>query len=1034
MNRLLLVITALLAALAPMSARALDPTRSIAQFYHRSFGRDDGLPGAVEAIAQTSDGFLWVGASSGLYRFDGVRFERIGARELLSLNITALCVTRDGDLWVGYLKGGVSRMRGGAIVNFPAESGGPRGKVGGLREAPNGGGLWANADNIPMRFDGQRWIAISGEWDSRFEHGGGLWATAPAPDGTVWGKNGQHTYYCRPGCKRFVEAQNYAGGVTGFARDGAGRIWTSDTRAPGRMYALPPIDGISGDRVPNSDYGAQLPDKIRGKIFLDRDGTLWNMSRDRGIRRVRSITDPVASTQIDDDFMMRDGLSADKATIFFEDREGVVWVGTNLGLDMFRPANVVFEKRIPLIASYGYLPARTKDALYFFASTSTDATSPLTADAGPIYRVDADGEIVLVVPEVKGAEALMTLDDGDVRVGTMQGLFRIAGDRLIPEELPPQIPQNSGVCCALDDHEQKRWVGVMGHGVWRHDGNQWLRVPMRPDSPDFSPTMLELGDDGAIWAASREDGLLVRFFEGRAELFRPNEGPKVGPIGLIQPDGHGVLFGGEFGLARHDRDGFHTLRTERIPELSFVSGIVEAEDQTWIQTQSGIVRFATEDLERALADPGMLPAFDLFNREDGMPGDTQQDTDINTARLGPDGRLWFITNRGVVWIDPHHIYRNTEPPPVAIRSVTVGGNTHAWPADLNLAAGTSTLQIDYAALSFVEPSRVQFRYKLDGVDNDWVDPGMRRQAFYTKLGPGDYRFNVIASNNDGVWNRTGATLAFSISPTFEQSNFFLFLCAIGAAFLLWVLYKLRLRQVSQRIRERLEERVAERERIARDLHDTLLQSVQGLILRFDVTLHNVRDGDPLRTDIQETLQGASRALQEGRDKVRGLRGVLDSNTNLEAALAQLASEMKSSTDAAIRISTTGESLALTPTACDEIYRIGAEALINACRHARAEAIDIEIKYLARELCLHIRDNGRGIPAYVLDAGARSGHWGLPGMRERAARLHATLALKSDEGAGADIELRVPAFVAYERSADSAVRQLLARLKRRAVTR
>ncbi len=1009
MNRLWLLLPVFLVLLAPTHVCALDPDRQIAQMYHRAYARDDGLPGAVSAIAQTTDGFLWIGTASGLYRFDGVRFERIGATLLLSLNVTALKATKEGDLWVGYLNGGVSRLRGSSVLNFPSEAGGPSGKIS-FSDPPRDRSMWALAGLVPWRFDGNTWTRISGEWGERFEHGGGLWAIAPGVDGTMWGKDGQHVYFCRPGCARFVTAKGYAGGVHGFAHAVDGRVWTSDTLAPGHMYAMPDITGVADDSIPGPTFGAQGADNVRGKIFLDRDGGLWNISRERGIRRVGSITDAAKAARADD-FTMQEGLSADKASTFFEDSEGDVWVATNLGLDQFRPANVVVERRIPVVASYGYLAARTADALYVFASTSTDATSPLTADAGPIYRVSGDGAVESVVSEVNGPEFMGTLSDGSVGVGTMQGWFRLAGRALVKEPLPPQVAENSGVCCFVQDTGNTLWLGLMQSGIWRRDNDQWSHVSIRPDRPDCSPSILQRDGESALWVTCRDDGSLARFSDGRAKVFRPDEGPRIGPVGLIQPDSRGVIFGGEFGLSRYDHGAFHTLRTERIAELSFVTGIVEADGQTWVQTQSGILRFDTAALESALVDDGAHPHFDFFDREDGLPGDAQQDTGINTAQSGPDGKLWFITNRGVVWIDPRAIYRNKVPPPVAIRSITVAGKTLPFPAEMHLDAGTSSLEIDYAALSFVEPRRVRFRYKLEGVDADWVDPGTRRQAFYTKLGPGDYRFHVAASNNDGVWNDSGASLAFSIPPTFVQSKWFFGLCIVAIALVLWVLYALRLRQVSTRIRERLEERVAERERIARELHDTLLQGFQGVMLHVRSVGELIPAHLPAQALLSGALQRAEDVLVEGRDRVRDLRAVAAKGDLAESLAAARSWQVP---DPAVRFQVTveGARRALHPIVEEEVCRIGEEAISNAFQHAQASNIDVGITYGRSDLVLRVQDDGVGTSASLLARSGKEGHFGLTGMRERADKIRAEIRFESRRGAGTEVRLTVPARVAY----------------------
>ncbi|HKE48544.1 MAG TPA: triple tyrosine motif-containing protein, partial [Rhodanobacteraceae bacterium] len=581
------------------------------------------------------------------------------------------------------------------------------------------------------------------------------------------------------------------------------------------------------------------------------------------------------------------------------------------------------------------------------------------------------------------------------------------------------------------DAEKKLWLGLMETGIWRRENaDQWSRVSVRPDRPDCSPTILQRDADGGLWVTCREDGSLAHFADGRAEVFRPDRGPNVGPVGLVRPDAHGVTFGGEFGLSLYDRNGFHTLRTERVPELSFVTGVVEAEGRTWVQAQGGILRFDTADLERALVDPDAHPTFDLFDREDGLPGDAQQDTGINTAQSGPDGKLWFITNRGMVWIDPQHLYRNTVPPPVAIRSVTVGGRTETSPTDMHLAAGTSSLQIDYAALSFVEPRRVRFRYKLEGVDADWVDPGARRQAFYTRLGPGDYRFHVTASNNDGVWNTAGASLAFSIPPTFVQSRWFLALCLVAGALALWALYGLRLRQVSTRIRERLEERIAERERIARELHDTLLQGFQGVMLHVRSVGEQIPKDLPAQALLSGVLERAEDVLVEGRDRVRNLRAAAGKG-DLAQSLAGARSWHRHDPGIRFQVTVEGSPRALHPIVEEEVRRIGEEAISNAFQHARAANIDAGIAYDRHELVLRVQDDGVGIDASLLGGNGKEGHFGLTGMRERAEKIRGEIRFESRRGAGTEIQLTVPARVAY---ADSAPRRFGFTLGRRSKDR
>jgi len=306
---------------------------------------------------------------------------------------------------------------------------------------------------------------------------------------------------------------------------------------------------------------------------------------------------------------------------------------------------------------------------------------------------------------------------------------------------------------------------------------------------------------------------------------------------------------------------------------------------------------------------------------------------------------------------------------------------------------------------------VRFRYKLEGDDPGWVDPGGRRQAFYTNLAPGEYRFRVIAANNDGVWNSTGATLAFSIPPTFLQTNWFMLLCVLAGAAALWLLYSLRLRQMTARLRGRLEERLAERERIARELHDTLLQGFQGLMLRFQAVAERIPPDHPARRFMEEALNRGDDVLIEGRDRVRNLRVGRDGD--LTQAFARVAAEAARDPTVQFRIVEEGTPVDLHPVVHDEVVKIVTEAILNAFTHSKAKSIDVGIVYQARRFSLKVRDDGVGIDADLLNSG-REGHFGFTGMRERTQKISGELTVLSRPGAGTEIDLTIPASVAFRK--------------------
>jgi signal transduction histidine kinase len=385
---------------------------------------------------------------------------------------------------------------------------------------------------------------------------------------------------------------------------------------------------------------------------------------------------------------------------------------------------------------------------------------------------------------------------------------------------------------------------------------------------------------------------------------------------------------------------------------------------------------------------------------------------LPTLVAASDGRLWFGTNRGVFALDPRRLVTNKEPPSVVITAAVSGSARFVAPAQLDLPALTSGVQIDYTSTSLVAPRRIRFRYKLNGVDQDWQDAGARRQAFYTNLGPGSYRFQVIAVNEDGVWNTTGAGLVITIAPAWYQTKWFLALCVLAAIVALALLFRLRLERMRAQIQGRLQERLLERERIARELHDTLLQGFQGLVLTFQAAMQRIPKGEPAREQMKEALERADEVLAEGRDRVRDLRDSIGVQGNLPLALKEAAEDLAPLHPAQFALTVQGTPRALHPVAMEEAYRIAREALANAYRHAGARKIEAEVDYCAAQLRVRIRDDGRGIDSEVLAKGGVPGHWGMSGMRERAQKLGARLLMRSGSGSGTDIELDIPAAVAY----------------------
>jgi signal transduction histidine kinase len=374
--------------------------------------------------------------------------------------------------------------------------------------------------------------------------------------------------------------------------------------------------------------------------------------------------------------------------------------------------------------------------------------------------------------------------------------------------------------------------------------------------------------------------------------------------------------------------------------------------------------------------------------------------------------LWFATSQGPVWLDPQRIPRNVLPPPVSIVSLVAGGRNYDSSTPLELPPRTANVQISYTALSLSIPERVRFRYKLDGLDKDWQEVGTGRVAVYNKLGPGFHRFHVLACNNDGVWNQIGATLDFRIVPAYYQTVWFRVLCAVCGIWLLWLLYLFRLKRATVQIQQRLGAQMEERERIARELHDTLLQGLQGLMLRFQAVMEEIPNNEPARGTMEKVLERADEVMLEGRERVFKLRAEAKHGEDLPQAITACGEDLTQNQTAQFTMDIVGTPQPLDPVVLDEAYRIGREALVNAFEHSNASRIEGEITYESARVRLSIRDNGDGINPGILKSG-RTGHWGLSGMRERAQNIGGQLNLWSNPGAGTEVELIIPSEVAYQ---------------------
>jgi signal transduction histidine kinase len=484
-------------------------------------------------------------------------------------------------------------------------------------------------------------------------------------------------------------------------------------------------------------------------------------------------------------------------------------------------------------------------------------------------------------------------------------------------------------------------------------------------------------------------------------------------------DGKGTLWTAtDGGLSRIGVGRVLTLTKQNGLPCDSVHWMREDDSQSvWLYLACGLLRIGRSELDSWASHPQQTIHATVFDSADGVSSHRFTSGYNSVVAKSGDGKLLFVRDAGVSVIDPHHLAFNELPPPVQIEQVRADDKIYDATNGLRLPPGIRNLAIDYTALSFVAPEKVRFRYKLEGQNRNWYEVVNDRRVQYTNLVPGTYRFRVMASNNSGVWNEAGDTLSFSIAPAYYQTRWFAAMVALGIASLLWAVYQLRIRQLAHQFNRTLDARVSERTRIARDLHDTLLQSFQGALLRFQAAANVIATRpDEARQRLDKALDQAEAAITEGRNAVQGLRASATTTNDLANGIAaiglQLTSDGPPGPVPSIDVAVDGESRDLNPIVREEAFRIASEALRNAIKHAHAQHIGVTIYYERRQLRVVIRDDGKGIDAETMARQQVASHFGLPGMRERAAIVKGQLDVRSEAGAGTEIELRVPERTAY----------------------
>ena len=967
------------------ATHALDSQRAISQYIRDEWGSDKGFPGGpVYSLTQTTDGYLWIGAARGLVRFDGLTF-RLFEPQISTLNagptVLGVAAAPDGSLWARLRGVALVRYHNGLFENILSKPGSPASVVSAMSRGRN--------DTMLLATLGSGAVAYR---DGRFE------AIAP------------------------VQAMPSSSFVISMAETETGEFWLG-TRDAGLLR-------VQGSRVTRFTEG--LPDLKINCLLVTEKGDLW-IGTDKGVARWTGTE--ITRSGIPDLLhdlpalaMLRDsrsnvwvaagarglvrvngmaaapGLRDRTVSTVYEDRDGNLWVGTDRGVERWRD---------PIFTTYSVaqgLPSEAIGPIYadqtgrvWFAPTKGGLYWIQEGIVGHVTQADLDRDVIYSIDGSAGEVWVGRQRGGVTRLRPTANAF--ATDRLTQAN---GLAQDS-VYAVSRARDGALWAGTLSGGASRFKDGVFTTYNTTNGLASNTVASLLESADGTIWFATPNG--LSALSRGGWRTYTTADGLPSNDVNTIFEDaGNNLWIGTAAGLAVVQ--GGRVRGFAGLPPVLRGSILGLAEDHArslWVNTVDRVMRVNRDALLHATIHREDVRDYRVADGLGAVESVKRHRTLVADSR----GRIWIALNRGISVADPDLMQGRALPALTHVESLSADGAHVDVNRPASIPSSRRRIALGYAGVSLSVPERVMFRYRLDGFDGDWSEPTADRQAVYTNLSPGHYRFRVVASNSDGLWNGAEATLPFEIRPTLWQTASFqvaaVLLCVVTG----WGLYRLRVLQVARRLNVRFEERLAERTRIAQELHDTLLQGFVSASMQLHVAADRLPEDSPARASIGGVLDLMGRVIDEGRNAVRGLRSDGTAPPDLEQAFSGIRQELGSGQQAQYRVIVEGRPRPLNPAIRDEVYRIGREGLVNAFRHSSATNIEIEVEYGPKELRLFVRDDGRGIDPQVVHSGI-DGHWGITGMRERAERIGGTVKIRSRAGAGTEVELRVPGRAAFHR--------------------
>jgi signal transduction histidine kinase/ligand-binding sensor domain-containing protein len=964
-------------------ARAVDPNRVPSQYVRERWTTEAGFPGgAVNGIAQTADGYLWIGTDRGLIRFDGFNFRPVSFTPIAAAsNVPVLQLLTDGggELWIrpqgAYLVRQEDRKFESLRYDLPA--------ITALSKDNHGGVLVSDIMRGTFRFTADDVQKLGPSLPP-------VISMAETPDGKVWlGTLGDGLFSLAGGRATNVNAGLPERKINSLLPIGE-ELWVGT--GTGLYHGNG--NGFRRLELPSFLGNAQVL-----SILRDHDSNLW-LGTTRGLLRING---KGISFSEENELRGDGGINA-----LFEDREGNLWIGGARGL------------------------GRIRDSAFITYSSASDRrfehNGPVYVDReGRTWFAPAQGGLYVLqngrvqpVTSIPKSEVVYSLSGGaadEVWAGRQRGgltrlQFRNGAIRSQSYTEANGLAQNS-VYAVYESRDGSVWAGTLNSGVSKFKDGRFTTYSTTNGLASNTVSSILEARDGAMWFATPTG--LSSFSNGQWRTYTGVEGLPSPEVNCLFEDSSGTLWSGtSAGLASFASGHFQVPNES--PDVLREQILGMADDKSgrfWIATSHHVLRVPRDKLLSGVVKEVDVREYDQAEGLESTEGVKRSRSVVSDSA----GRIWFSLSRGLSVVNPSRITDNSVPALPHIEAITADSNAANLAGVVQIPPSPRRITFAYTGLSLAAPGRIRFRYFLENFDSSWSQPVAAREAIYTNLGPGTYRFRLVASNGEGLWNGPETAIALNVAPAYYQTTWFRVSCVASFLFLLWVLHRLRLRRAAYQFNMRLEERVSERTRIARDLHDTLLQSFQGLMLHFQTGI-DLLPGRPAeaRKALETALDRADQAIAEGRDAVQGLRASNVETNDLASAIRILGEELRAEdtnqNSALFEMEVEGTPQNLHPILRDEVYRIAGEALRNAFRHACAQRIEVEILYGERWLRLRVRDDGKGIDPKLLSGDGLAGHYGLHGMRERAKLVGGKLTVWSKVDSGTEVELSIPASTAY----------------------